>query len=329
MPLIRLDAVDPRPLQWLWYPRLPLGRLSILYGHPDRGKSLVALTCAAHLSCQRPWPDGQPCPLGTSLVLEAEDSLEETVIPRLKAAGADLSRIFTFHERHLGSLGSYLKEITPSLVIFSPLNTYLPRLTNTWNDKSVRDSLQPLADLALRSHAAFLAIMHPPKRFEGLPVYAIGGSAAFGGIARSVLMVDHLQPDALSHSDPSSADQLFLLESVKGNLASRQVPPLGYRLSQSPEDAAVSVVRWEPVHPTLSLIPPDEEASSLSTACAYLRMALADGPQASTNIHDSAHKQGISDRTLKRARKLLGVVAREVPAGHRSHWQLSLPQPPV
>lgn len=312
MSLIRLDTVQSRPLQWLWYPRFPLGALSILFGHADRGKSVMALTCASHISRQRPWPDGQPCSNGTTIILEAEDSLEQTVVPRLKAAGADLTRIFTYRERNLHDLPKHIAEVTPSLVILSPLTTFLPKLTNTWNDKSVRDALQPLADLAAHVQTAMVAIMHCPKRYQGIPVHQIGGSVAFGAVARSVLMVER------------TPDDLFLVEAAKHNLV-KQVPPIGYRLNASPADPTIPVLTWELVKPTFSLIPPDEEVSSIALACEYLRMALHDGPESSTDIHFGAEKQGISDRTLKRARKMLGVVARQVPAGSKSHWELSLP----
>lgn len=311
--LIRLSDIKSRPLKWLWYPYLPAGRLSILFGHPDRGKSIVAITCGTHVSRERPWPDGQPCPHGNVIILEAEDSLEETVKPRFQAADADQTRISTWEDRTLTALPRHIQNFSPSLVIISPLNTYLPKLTNTWNDKNVRDNLQPLADLAEKSGAAILAIMHPPKKYAGLPIYAIGGSVAFGGVPRSVLMVERMP------------DGLHIMEPIKRNLTNGIPSPIGYRLLPSPADPAIPILQWELVSPTQSLIPPDEDASALAVACEYLQMVLADGPVSSKKVRGGAEQEGIAYRTLMRARKLLNVKAKQIYAGEKSHWELSLP----
>lgn len=315
MSLIRLDTVEPKPLQWLWYPRLPAGRLSILLGHPDRGKSICAGMCAAHVSRQRAWPDGAVCPSGKVIILEAEDSLEETIVPRLIAAEADLTNIFTWPERNLAALPEHLQTISPSLVILSPLNTYLPQAVHTWNDRNVRAALQPLSDLASKSGAAILGIMHPPKHQQALPIHAVGGSVAFGAVARSVLIVERTQ------------DGLYLMEALKKNLT-EFVPPIGYRIVPAPTDPTIPVLRWELVAPTMSLVPPDEEQGALVAACEYLEMALDDGPVSSTSIRFGAEKQGIGWRTITRARKLLGIRATKVYCQDKSHWELFFPPKP-
>ena len=311
-PIIRLDTVTPKPLQWLWYPRIPAGRLSLLVGHPDRGKSIFAITCTAHVSQGRSWPDGTPCPQGMVIFLEAEDSLEETIVPRLLAADADLTNIITWKERGLSHFAAQLQALHPQLAVLSPLNTYLPTNINTWHDRGVRAALQPLADMAAESGTAILGIMHPPKRQQALPIHAIVGSVAFGAVARSVLVVERTQ------------DNLYLVEATKQNLA-EYAPPIGYHLVPSPSDPAIPLLQWKLVPPTLSLIPGDEEGNALIEACEYLQMALSDGPVSSTKIRFGAEKQGIAWRTTMRARKLLGIHAKKIYSQDKSHWQLSLP----
>lgn len=310
--LIRLDTVTSRPLTWLWYPRIPAGRLSIVFGHPDRGKSIFAITCATHISLKRLWPDGADCPDGTVIILEAEDSLEETIVPRLQVAGANLTNIYTWADRNTIELAKYVAEVKPALVILSPLNTYLPKTTNTWQDHSVRAALQPLADLATSSGAAILGIMHPPKAQHTIPIHAIVGSIAFGAVARSVLLIDR------------TPEGLYLVEGIKRNLT-QDIPPIGFRIVPSLLNPTLPILQWEVVAPSMSLVPPDEEQSALSMACEYLNMALDEGPVSSTLIRFGAEKQGISLRTLSRARKMLAVIARPVYSQDKSHWWLSLP----
>ena len=312
MALLRLDTVASQPLTWLWYPRFPAGRLSLLVGHPDRGKSIFALTCAAHVSRGRQWPDAASCVAGPVIVLEAEDSLEETVVPRLDAAGADRQRIFSWPERDLRYLREQCHAIHPLLVVLSPLNTYLPATLNTWHDRSVRAALQPLADLAAETKTAILGVMHPPKHQHALPIHTIVGSIAFGAVARSVLVAERTQ------------DHLYLVESIKQNLV-ETTPPIGYRIMPSVADPTIPVLQWVPVPATFSLIPGDEDSSALADACEYLRMALHSEAVSSTKIRFGAEKQGIAWRTIGRARKLLNVQAKKVYWKDKSHWELSLP----
>src|SRR5260370_18993065 len=90
-----LNQVTARSVAWLWPSRLALGKLAILDGDPGQGKSLVTLDLCSRLSKGQPWPDGSATPgPASSIVLNSEDDEETTIIPRLKALGADLSRVF-------------------------------------------------------------------------------------------------------------------------------------------------------------------------------------------------------------------------------------------
>jgi putative DNA primase/helicase len=94
MPIVRAHRVTARPVSFLWPEILPAGKLVLLDGDPDLGKSLIALDLCARLTTGRPWPDGRP---GTgpanTLVLSAEDNTADTVVPRLQRLGADLERV--------------------------------------------------------------------------------------------------------------------------------------------------------------------------------------------------------------------------------------------
>ena len=45
--LIFLDGVEKKETRWLWYPYIPLGKVTILMGDPGEGKSTFALNLAA------------------------------------------------------------------------------------------------------------------------------------------------------------------------------------------------------------------------------------------------------------------------------------------
>src|SRR5579859_777021 len=85
------SQVTPRDVAWLWPGRLGLGKLAILEGDPNLGKSLVALDLCARLSTGRPFPDDRPGPgPAAAIFLSGEDGDEDTVVPRLQSLGADL-----------------------------------------------------------------------------------------------------------------------------------------------------------------------------------------------------------------------------------------------
>lgn len=93
--LLRLDAVKPEPLQWLWPGRIPSGKITLLYGDPGLGKSFITLDVASRVSTGAAWPDlqSEPNQRGGVLLLSAEDDMGDTIVPRLSASGADLRYI--------------------------------------------------------------------------------------------------------------------------------------------------------------------------------------------------------------------------------------------
>src|SRR5215467_13451343 len=90
-----VSQLASRTLEWLWPGRLALGKLAILDGDPDLGKSLVTLDLCTRLSRGLPFPDGSPSPgPANALVFNGEDDGEDTIRPRLQTLGADLDRVF-------------------------------------------------------------------------------------------------------------------------------------------------------------------------------------------------------------------------------------------
>ncbi|HLK10047.1 MAG TPA: AAA family ATPase [Candidatus Binatia bacterium] len=91
--LVRLTDVQPEEVVWLWKDRIPCGKLTLLEGDPDDGKSTVAYDVAARVSAGRAMPlDNTPRDPAGVIILSAEDGLADTIRPRLEAADADLDR---------------------------------------------------------------------------------------------------------------------------------------------------------------------------------------------------------------------------------------------
>src|SRR5580692_10079606 len=86
--------LEPRDVEWLWSGRVPLGMITMFAGDPKLGKSLVTLAMAAALSRGLPLPMSDlPHRQGSTILMSAEDDPIRTIVPRLEAAGADLTKV--------------------------------------------------------------------------------------------------------------------------------------------------------------------------------------------------------------------------------------------
>lgn len=193
------SEVTPEPIEWLWPGRLPLHDLAVLAGEPGLGKSTTTTELAARIT--RGELDGalhgRPASV---LIASAEDHFESIIWGRLKAAGADLSRVanvgisdadmFTI-PGDLDRLAVQCAELRDTgrpaaLLVVDPISAYLGGI-DTHRDAAVRGALAPLAKLAQEQHLCVLVIAHLNKASAGRLLERITGSGAFGAAPRSVL----------------------------------------------------------------------------------------------------------------------------------------------
>jgi hypothetical protein len=324
-------------VKWLWPGRIPAGKLTLFVGDPGTGKSLVTLDLAARLSTGRPFPDGHPCEKGNVLILTAEDDARDTVGPRLDAAGADSSRIARINavrvtlsdgtagesafslERDLAKLeDSLAKNGSFKLVIVDPLTAHLGKV-NSWRDAEVRGILTPITDFASRTGIAVGGIMHMRKS-ETDAMLRVSGSIAFVAAARAVWGFG---------VDPDDETQRVMV-GVKCNLAALG-NAMAYKISSNNADGAPHIV-WQKELRTLdanevlgmNAKEKRERAHRRGEAEEWLRAQLADGARPQKQLEADAEGARISPRTLRRARKSLGVKPHK--AGMAGGWYWELPE---
>lgn len=83
-------TIEAKPVAWLWSGRLALGKITLLTGEGGVGKSMLTCDLASRISRGDTLPDGGIAPKGEVFFIGAEDGAEDTVRPRLDAAGADV-----------------------------------------------------------------------------------------------------------------------------------------------------------------------------------------------------------------------------------------------
>jgi putative DNA primase/helicase len=326
--------VEATPIEWLWPGRIARGKLTLLAGNPDLGKSQIAIDISARLSQGAMWPDGGAAQAGATIMLSAEDAVADTIRPRLEAAEAELQRIhvvtmvvekdgrqrsFNLQE-DLGRLRERISKIGDVvLVIVDPITSYMGAKIDSHRTTDVRGVLEPFAALADETKIAVLGITHPPKAAQSNALHAFTGSLAYVAAARLAFL-------AIEEADTDR--RLFL--PVKNNIGAR-APGLGYRLEQTILSSGIvaSRVCWDsaPVTTTANeamRATTSDDRAARADAKELLREQLADGPRAAADVERLASDLGISDRTLRRARKDLGVVSRK--NGYGGGWSWALPE---
>lgn len=314
--LTRLADVKPERVEWLWPGRLPAGKLVTLDGDPGLGKSTLALNLGATITRGGMWPDGTPCRHpGAVLLLSAEDGLADTVRPRLDAAGADVTLVHAIDgvpvidaegDRALRpptladivALEAAVVETAARLLVVDVVMAYLPAGTDSHRDQDVRAVLSRLSGLADRTGCTVLLLRHLNKAKGGDPLYRGGGSIGIVGAARAGLLV------AADPDDPARR----VLASVKNNLGPAP-ESLAYRLADVPELGVARVV-WEgsSAHTARDLLA-DRGDESKTEAEQWLSDFMAEQTAApSKAVKAAAAKAGISERTLQRAVKSLGLT---------------------
>lgn len=331
--LVNLAAVRRRGVRWLWPGRLPLGKISILDGDPDKGKSLIALDLAARVSRGLPMPDGArgdgDGPAGVVL-LSAEDDLEDTIGPRLDAAGADSSRVVALQAVRdenaveygvtlldLPALEAAVRCVAARLVIIDPLMAYMPGAVDSHQDADVRRVLRPLGELAGRLGVAVLLVRHLNKGGGSNAIYRGGGSIGIIGAARSGLLAG-LDPD-------DETGRRRVLAVTKSNLA-RSPGSLAYAIE---ERDGVPVIAWggavDMSSQSLLAGADNDTRPALNEAVAFLEGELVEGPQPARAVMQAARAAGITEITLTRARYRIGVRASRIAGGAGWEWSLAVP----
>ena len=200
--LISMRDIQTEDVQWLWYPYLPRGKLTIVQGDPGEGKTTFVLAVISALTRGEPLPECEQAPEPVNVIYQtAEDGLADTIKPRLETAGADCARVLVIDEskRELNlsdeRLEQALRKTGAQLMVLDPIQAYLGDGVNMHRANEVRPILKRTAAMAERTGCAVILIGHMNKA-QGLKSGYRGlGSIDFRAAARSVLVVGRLKDD--------------------------------------------------------------------------------------------------------------------------------------
>lgn len=199
--LIHMEDVVSKEVEWLWYPYIPYGKITIIEGDPGEGKTTLVLKLAAALSRGLPLPcddDKEYEPIHI-IYQTAEDGIEDTIKPRLEKAGADCSMIRVIDEtdKELSMTDDRLEqaiiETKARLIILDPIQAYIGATVDMHRANEIRPVLKHLGIIAEKHNCAIILIGHMNKASGSKSTYRGLGSIDIQVTARSVLLVARLR----------------------------------------------------------------------------------------------------------------------------------------
>ena len=298
--IIRMSDVELTPVEWLWKPYLPFGKLSVLQGNPGEGKTYFAMHLAAACTNGKLLPNMERMEPFNVIYQTAEDGLGDTVKPRLIEAGADLDRVLVIDDSEVQltlsdeRIEKAIVENNARLVIIDPIQAYLGADVDMNRANEVRPIFMRLGQVAQRTGCAILLIGHLNKA-AGMQSLQRGlGSIDIAAAVRSVMFIGKLK------HDPT----MRILTHEKSSLA-----PPGASLAFSLGDEGG--FRWVGEYDItademLSGIEPQRETKT-QQAKDLICALLAGGKQMlSEDIDKAALERGIPGRTVRDAKRELG-----------------------
>ena len=299
------SEVKSVPVEWLWYPYIPSGKITLLQGDPGDGKSTMMMNLISCLTNAEFTPNGQKISVPKRVIYQcSEDGVEDTIKPRLEASGADCSRVAFIDEELITltlddeKLRDAIIEFKANLVVIDPFQAYLGDDIDITNAKKIRKVMQRLNIWASTYNCAIVLIGHMTKKENQRDLYRGLGSIDLVAAARSVLQVYRVDDDSTAR----------YVKHIKSSLAPKGEDfgfdldaKTGFQWLGTSEEFGEAT--WSEM-----ISSGDAKAQSKDEMIAgLLKEKLIDGPIKATEIQSAFVEMGISIKSLKRVKKIIGI----------------------
>lgn len=310
--IISMDEVPVEEVEWLWYPYIPFGKLTIIHGDGGEGKTTLILQLAALLSRgeKLPCDSAEREPIKV-IYQTAEDGLGDTIKPRLLADNADCSQIKVIDESE-ATLTMLDERIEKAIVetgaralILDPVQAYIGAKVDMNRANEVRAILSQLGRIAGQYRCAIILVGHLNKVQGNKSNYRGLGSIDFQATARSVLIVGRLKDNP----------QIRVMVQDKSSLAP-EGEPIAFELDKE------NGFRWLghydiSADDLLCGIPREKKSEQAEN---LILEYLSQGKYPQQALLKKAQAIGISKRVLDEAKKELNV--RSLKEGSQWYWEI-------
>lgn len=303
--MINMESVKVEQIEWLLYPFIPFGKVTIIQGDPGEGKTTMVLQIIAKLTRGEPillnkksqkeaqqdseenlkqevLSQDNPIQPVNVIYQTAEDGLGDTIKPRLLAAGADCSRVLVIDDREQPltmvdvRLEEAIMQTKARMVVLDPIQGFLGTDVDMHRANEIRPLMKRMAVLAEKYHCAIILIGHMNKNSNGKSSYRGLGSIDFQAAARSVLIVGRLKDEP----------ETRVMCHVKSSLAP-EGKSVAFRLDKE------TGFQWIGEYDISAddLLSGDARGQKSRIAKEFLLDILADGGMAQKKIEEEASKQ--------------------------------------
>ena len=320
--LINMEQVEIEKIDWLLYPFIPFGKVTIVQGDPGEGKTTMVLQIIAKLTkgeAVLPSGSDELALEEKTMALEpvnviyqtAEDGLGDTIKPRLLSAGADCSRVMVIddNDQALTMMDARLEEAIiqtkARLVVLDPIQGFLGADVDMHRANEIRPLMKRVAVLAEKYHCAIILIGHMNKNSNGKSSYRGLGSIDFQAAARSVLIVGRIKDEP----------EIRVVCHVKSSLAP-EGKSIAFRLDK---DTGFEWIGEYDISAD-DLLSGDNRGQKIHAAKEFLKEILASGSVAQTKVAEEAESRRIKKKTLWNAKKELEIDS--VKIGNQWFWML-------
>lgn len=312
--LIKMSDVQSQEIEWLWYPFIPYGKLTIIQGDPGDGKTTLVLNIAAKLSNGIGIDEEMKVSDPVNIIYQtAEDGLADTVKPRLESADADCTKIIVIDEseKSLSMIDERLEEAliktNARLLILDPIQAYLGGGMDMNRANEARDMTRKLGLLAEKHKCAIVLIGHMNKAAGNKAAYRGMESIDFFAVARSVLLVGRVE----------GQENIRAMAQIKNNLA-----PFGHSKAFRLQDSSFEWMGDYEITADELLGGYAPKATKLEKAKQIIReLAKTNSLMESNEVCNLIMEQGISKRTIENAKKELKVDKKRIKDAW--YWDLS------
>ncbi len=318
--LTKISDVELQTVKWLWYPYIPLGKITIIQGDPGHGKTHLLLKIAAACSTGEALPDSPEREPINVIYQTAEDGLGDTIKPRLIKGEADEDHIFNINEdvKPVTLLDPRVEQAIiatgAKLVIFDPIQAYLGEKVDINSAVEVRGVLSALGRLAEKYGCAIVLIGHLNKSQSANSAQRGMGSMDIRANARSVLLVGKLKDDP----------EVRVVVHDKSSLAI-EGRTVAFKLDDDNGVEWVDGHEHVTAYDILSTVPNANDNTKVGQAAELIKGLLIGRESVPAGeVFARAKEMGISARTVNEAKKLiLGLVTFK----NGNHWEWKLVGP--
>lgn len=313
-----MDEVEEEELKWLYMPYIPRGKVTLCSAHPGSGKTWVMCYAVSCVSTGKQFFD--ICPFETkaenAIYITAEDGLGDTIKRRLRACGADMTKVYSIRDPKAEMtfdnprLEEIINEVRPALLVMDPMQAYIGSNVEMNAANKTRPMLTHLVSLAEKYNVAIVLVCHFNKNGKGESITRVIGSMDIVGVGRSCISIGNVPNEErqkyMSHEKSSNAEhgktKLFHIDPDNGGIV-------------LDGDSNLTMADY-------SILQNDRHrnGSEIEAAKLFLLDQMPEGKRLQSELVNLGKANRFSYDTLNRARNELKIISKQEGFGGPYYW---------